>query len=357
MVSVFNPRATRARSADWVELSVLIEDRPMTNGRIVSAQRILSEPADDIEILDQDDLDDEFGIDYDNDPGVSDNVSEEKSDLILEELESRARLLGELYPFSIVSRNSGWSLELKKRVPKEISAAHKCYLACLLMTCARGELLNFDSSSTIVRDIGNAFQALAFINAAELIGGKAFWMGFPRPDKTNMLEAVQKLSSMMGLGKAVDERPPAVNGSNSIKDGGVDLVAWRSFMDGRPSGIVLYGQVASGEDWQEKSILGNTRNFKAFFKSPPAAHPLIALFVPRVANDNIREDSVYSYEDRVSASIASLDGDLGLIVDRLRLTELTGQFGRSATYRYEDIQYCIRRVVEWSVKAIKEARV
>ncbi|MFK0082756.1 hypothetical protein [Glutamicibacter sp. NPDC090743] len=356
MVSVFSPRATRARGADWVELSVLIEGRPMTNGRIISAQRILSEPGDDLEIIDQDDLDDGIGIDFDNDPSVSDNVSEEKCQLILEELESRSQLLGDLYPFSIVSKNSGWSLEMKERISPEISGAHKCYLACLLMTCARSELLNFDRTSSVVQGIGNAFQALAYISAAELLGGKAFWMGFPRPDRSNMLDAVRNLSDQMGLGIPVDQRPPSVGSTNSVKDGGIDLIAWRTFKDGRPSGIVLYGQVASGDDWQEKSVNGNIGKFKAFFKSAPAAHPLIAIFIPRVANDGIGEDNVYSYEDRVSASISSLDGELGLIVDRLRLTELTGQFGRSASYEYKDIQYCIRKIVEWSVKAIKQAR-
>ncbi|WP_054820994.1 hypothetical protein [Arthrobacter sp. JCM 19049] len=323
MVSIFSPKATRARSADWVELSVLIENRPMTNGRIVSAQRILIENGDEGEILEQDDLDEAVGIDYDNDVQMADNSAEERCQIILEELESRSHALGDMYPFEIVKRYGGWSLQRREGELRHIVAAQKSYLACLLMTCARTELLEFDRNSDLVQRIGNAFQALAFVNAAELVGGEAYWMGSPRPDKSTMLDAISRLSKKMGLGTPHDTRPPGISSANAVKDGGVDIVAWRTFRDGRPSGIVLYGQVASGEDWRSKSIQGNIGDFKTYFKDLPAERPLLAMFMPRVANDHVREDSVYSYEDSVNAEITKHDGELGLIVDRLRLTELT----------------------------------
>ena len=42
------------------------------------------------------------------------------------------------------------------------------------------------------------------------------------------------------------------NRINRAKDDGLDVVAWHSFPDGRPGKVILFGQCATGKNWDEK---------------------------------------------------------------------------------------------------------
>lgn len=67
-----------------------------------------------------------------------------------------------------------------------------------------------------------------------------------------------------------------------VKDDGVDVIAWADRPDGMPGKIYLLGQVASGEDWPNKSILSKISAFHSvWFSNPrPASTPIPSMFMP-----------------------------------------------------------------------------
>lgn len=353
MIDTFSPRATRARAADWVELRVAAGDRKVTRADLRGSQDILEEDPRDSDDLDM--FDASHGIDLGGSDGeITDQASEGLAEAVYEELVYRQKVLGTLYPYELVESFNSWHLKRRRATNRAQTMAHICYIACLVMTSARSELLKNHLTREQLGDIADAFQAIAYINSAEIVGGSAYWMGWPRPDRTLMLHAVQEVVKKMHLGTAVKRRPASVN--NMVKDGGIDIVAWRNFLDGRPPGLVMYGQVASGEDWQGKPISGNLRKFRPFFVRHPSERPIHALFMPRVAHDKIAEDSEYSFEQSAQEHAYELEGDMGLIVDRLRLTELASEYARSGKYPRGEFERCVTLALRWTSAALKSAR-
>lgn len=353
MIDTFNPRATRARAADWVEMCIVAGARTLTRAELRGSQDILEEdPRDSGEI---DDFDAANDINMGGSDGeITDQISEAMAERVYEELKYRQESLGKLYPFELVETFSSWHLTRRKPSNRSENVAHMCYISCLVMTSARSELLKNHLTDVQLNELADAFQAIAYINAAEIVGGAAYWMGWPRPDESPMLAAVQDLVRKMDLGTAKSARPASVN--NMVKDGGIDIVAWRNFKDRRPPGLVLYGQVASGEDWAGKPIVGNQRKFRPFFDRHPSEHPIHALFMPRVSHDKVAEDREYTFEESAREHAYELEGDMGLIVDRLRLTELSSQHARSGSYPYGEFGRCASLALRWTANALATAR-
>ncbi|MBM6622631.1 hypothetical protein JTF08_13530 [Micrococcaceae bacterium RIT802] len=336
-----------------MELQVASGRRRLTRAELLGSQDILEEDGGEPDEVDE--FDAEMGFDFGGtDPEITDAASEALADRVYEELLFRQRALGELYPFQVVAQFNSWHLTRRPSAGRREALAHMCYLTCLLMTAARSELLKDHLGDDLKREMADAFQAVAYINAAELVGGRAYWMGWPRPDSRQMLDAVKDLVTVSGLGVAVEKRPPGVN--EYVKDGGIDIVAWRSFLDGRPPGLVLLGQVASGANWEAKPINGNKRRYDPFFTRGQSSQSIHALFIPRVGHDTISEDTTYAFDESAINAAYNLEGDMGLIIDRLRLTELSAAHASASRYETGEFGRCARMALRWFSKALKVAQ-
>jgi hypothetical protein len=77
----------------------------------------------------------------------------------------------------------------------------------------------------------------------------------------------------------------------SAKDSKLDLVAWKSFQDGRPSQIILFGQCAAGDNWTNKLTELIPEDFwDQWMARAKVSSPLRSVFMPHRVYDHERWD-------------------------------------------------------------------
>ena len=180
---------------------------------------------------------------------LEEEILQSKSELwasdVREELAIRSANLGVAYPFELVDTGSTWRLVYQGQPDRH---DHLFYSCCLLITARRHGLIMHD-----VPEMDKVLQVIAYLVAGRIVEGKAYWFGYPRPDQIGkMAEAVKELLRRIGF-----ESPalvPPVWSVGTENDGGIDVVAWRNFGDCLPSRVVVYGQVASGKNWEDKPV-------------------------------------------------------------------------------------------------------
>jgi hypothetical protein len=89
-------------------------------------------------------------------------------------------------------------------------------------------------------------------------------------------------------------------------DDGLDIVAWRSFPDGKQGKLIAFGQCAAGaSDWQDKLAEMDARSFvKKWMRAPLLVDPVRLFFIPRRVSPGDWES-------------AGIDG--GILFDRCRI--------------------------------------
>lgn len=301
-----------AVSADWLELLALARPAQYsTDGDILQPHDFLEDrnaPLPEI-----------AAHAIQEDPDILDSGAEPMLDAVFDELALRSRVLAETYPFCLsISRRS-----LRLRVAKDIedaavSRGRDIYTACLYMSAVRSGLL--DARTGRVRGdptIGNLFQICATIAAAGYVHGDAYWFGHPRPDETRMLEAVSTLASLLKQGTVALRAP--LGESIFAKDGGVDVVAWRPHHDGRPAKLILYGQCASGMNWEGKPVAPKVDRMDGYYTEKPSRYWLPALFTPfPLYMDKENSHSLRDEESR-HGFYRRNEAEMGVIIDRLRI--------------------------------------
>ncbi|MGY2873821.1 hypothetical protein ACVW00_001011 [Marmoricola sp. URHA0025 HA25] len=152
----------------------------------------------------------------------------------------RKELLGEAYPFTIIG-------DLAARARAD--AAEMPYAALLLLTPASVARQAAMSGSTSEMEV--LFERLAERALKHLWGpeSRALRFGFPsesgRPQAFS--EAIEWLAKQMGIPAGSGYRPPR------RKDGGVDVVAWRPFPDGKSGFPVVLAQCTLQSELFSKS--------------------------------------------------------------------------------------------------------
>ena len=248
----------------------------------------------------------------------------------------RESVLGPLYPFELTVEYGKWALGRRETSDSSEQAAHGAYVCCLLISAMHSELLPIPSQHTLFTRSAKIMQIESYLTAAEILGGSAYWFGYPRPDHSNMLTAVQKLVEAMGLGVAPSERPLGL--SRNANDGTVDIVTWRPFRDGQPAAVVAYGQVASGRNWDTKPIGAYVKgHFISWFAKPPSHQHIELLFVPVLQHHKLRESSSEDYREVAREQARLREMDFGVVIDRLRLTELMA--ASKVGGRYDEAEY------------------
>lgn len=320
--------STRAVLADWVELQVLLSEDPVAEHQLIRSQAAQSEP-DHGEVMMELDL---GAVDEE----ILETSADELSQRVYEELTYRESVLGTLYPFELTFEYGKWALRRRETSDSSEQAAHGAYVCCLLIAAMHSELLPIPTQHALFTRSAKIMQIESYLTAAEILGGSAYWFGYPRPDRSNMLSAVQKLVEAMGVGVALSERPSWL--SRNAKDGTVDIVAWRPFRDGQPAAVVAYGQVASGRNWETKPIGAYLEgNFLPWFIEPPSHKYIELLFVPFLQHHKLCESSSEDYREVAREQARNRERNFGIVIDRLRLTELMA--ASKVGGRYDKAEY------------------
>lgn len=192
-------------------------------------------------------------------------------------IERRKAVGKEYYPFRFTEDDSGLSF----LGASQLTTGQQVYLLCLFLST-----LQVSSVYAVLQNISHKardlFQACSAWAAAGLLHGCSYAFGWPRPDHTDFHSALCRVfHDLMGDADArVHDARPA-GASVSDKDGGIDVIAWKPRVDRHPGKLILIGQVATGENWRNKSVkeyidrlVGN------WFSSAPPINCVPAMFIP-----------------------------------------------------------------------------
>jgi len=298
--------ATRSCLADWLELKALAAQNEaglpvastLGNSFDISSDPALAESGDDEELL-----------------GTE---AEERINAVLDELSYRHSLLGADYPFEV-------DFERGKLAFKTASlGAHKgaiAYLFCLL-GCALREKQISGPGKWDTR-LGDLFQTCACLAAGGYLGGQVSSFGFPRKDKSGFWDALKATYKRFGSGEVLEDNRRA-GISRSLKDGGVDIIAWKDHPDTLPAKLYLLGQCASGGYWKEKSVREFIEQLHHCFSTPPATHSIPALFIPFPLHHEL-EQAGNDFQEELRARFWHEEARYGIIFDRFRVVNHASQ--------------------------------
>jgi hypothetical protein len=289
----------RTKLADWLELNALSSpDGRIGFGTLVSASDLSKE--DQPEDIAEDDTSDE------------DLVFSVQS-----EIEWRRKLIGADYPFQIDDK--GQSMQLAA----DITDTGAAYLLCLFLSHAKDRtIISKRFAPKITNKVRDLFQACATVAAGGFVQGTAISFGWPRPNKTSFLKTLHRVYKLFGDGTPVKRPRPAA--SKAVKDDGIDVIAWRPSIDGLPGTQYLLGQVASGGDWVDKSVVADSKHFhKYWFEIQPGCQHQDAMFMP-FCLEPVDADPAASYEDVLKDHMQSLGYRYGNVFYRYRVAKFVG---------------------------------
>lgn len=230
------------RLADWLELTAIVSgDGDSSTGDLERSLRRASSDETD-----------------------ADNAIELRIMAAYEEIEQRLKAAGKAYPFDIdygtVQIKTNWK-------------DYPAYIFCLCLSY-------FGSANQVPRKL---FEHIARAAAKGYLQGDAVDFGFPRSNLPKSFpEAVSELCIRIGEGGGHNSLP-----SQSFKDDKLDIVAWKNFPDASPSKFLLFGQCASGADWEGKlRELSPDAFCRNWMREVPISPLISSVFIPhRVERD------------------------------------------------------------------------
>jgi hypothetical protein len=190
------------------------------------------------------------------------------------ELQDRRQVIGDDYPFRIDEQGNCLHFNLP------LTTVGSVYLFCLFLSHAQDRtILPKHLAPELTNPVRDLFQACSTVAAAGYVQGVAVSFGWPRPDRSTFAEALKKTYADFGDGKPLDRPRPAAPAH--IQDGGIDIIAWKPAVDRLPGTHYMLGQVASGQNWRQKSVRNDSKLFHEYwFERRPAAQHEDAIFIP-----------------------------------------------------------------------------
>lgn len=213
----------------------------------------------------------------DEDPGGGSESFDDWANARFAVMQRRLELLGPSYPFVFVEDDR----EFVYCGENGLRPGQVVYLLSLFLSVAPEPSI-FESKIPITNWARDAFQACAGWAASGALEGSSYVIGWPRPDGSSFMTAMTQLfDNLMGDGeiKFVSTPPPGSPGRE--KDGGIDVIAWKKRIDGAGGKVQLFGQVASGQDWNNKPVGPYiTALEKNWLVSPWVMPPIPGMFIP-----------------------------------------------------------------------------
>ncbi len=255
-ISVPTATADAVDHADWLEtLAIHAADRNSSHSDLARALH----RGGTIEVLDTDPT----GPPQ-RDGG--DEKSQAACDTAWMEIERRANLCGDAYPFEVTSSHiqlvEGW-----ERKP----------YAFLLLLSQLGQKAGPQGLPA-----ERLFEESAVAAARQYFGGaangvKAFHFAFPRPTRTGFRTALADLLRQISEGQ--------MNGDATLmddqKDSHLDVVSWVPFADGNPGQLIAFGQCATGSHWRSKTSELEPKSFqKKWLVQQFVIDPIRMFFIP-----------------------------------------------------------------------------
>jgi len=297
MFAIPDPTVHVTKLADWLELNALSSpDGQFGFGTLVSASD-MSKDGQAEDIADED-------------------ISDETLVLAAQaEIARRHKIIGQEYPFRIAE--NGQSMH----VVSNISDTGAVYLLCLFLSHANDRTIVPKKLAPKITDkVRNLFQSCATVAAAGFVKGAAISFGWPRPNKTQFLKALKKAFKLFADGKPVNQPRPAA--SQNVKDDGIDVMAWRPTADGLAGTQYLLGQVASGKDWVDKSVVADSVHFhKYWLKVQPACQHQDAMFMPFCLEPPPQADKSTTYDEVLRDHMQDLGYRYGNMFYRYRIAQ------------------------------------
>lgn len=333
MIAVPDESAHRSKIADWLEMKAIsAPDGRVAFSTLISATAVAeNEQAEDI-----------------GDEDI------EEDELVLSaqgEISRRQNNIGEGYPFRI--DNNGRAMQFVTPV----SEVGSVYLFCLFLSHAFDRtIVSKALAPKVTNKTRDLFQACATIAAGGYVRGPSISFGFPRPDGATFLKALHRVYKLFGDG--TPRKKPRVAAAKKIKDNGIDIIAWRRSIDGLPCTLYLIAQVASGADWEDKSVIVDRQHFhKYWFDVEPGSQAQDAMFMPFELEPEDPEDGT-QYEDVLKDHMQSIGYRFGTLFYRDRIAKHLAdglQFiadGETAIERSSDLG----KVVKWVENYTKRLR-
>jgi hypothetical protein len=282
----------------------------------------------------------------------ADALADQRLDKVIAELNERGRILGEDYPFTV--DQAGQFLHYLNAPTQGGSV----YLFCLFLSHAtKSAVLPGDALPNVTNDVRDLFQVSSTFAAAGYVEGVAVSFGWPRPNRSSFAEALKSVYEAFGDG--TPRKRPLPGTPSGIKDGGIDIIAWRPSLDGLPGTTYLLGQVASGRNWKQKSVVEDSRLFHwAWFDKAPATERQHAMFIPFCLEPEFRRMDQGDEIDRLRDYLQVLTVQFGVVFYRYRLAAFAARGlqlhrrGVATLDRYEELP----NIVEWVQIGIRRLR-
>ena len=213
-------------------------------------------------------------------------------DLAIRTMRRRQMLLGDAYPFDVrdvaIRRNDAWPL-----------LAYSWLLAMSPSSLSR-QLMNFDDISVAAVK----FERIVVEAVQRYLGNGAKAVRFAWPSDSGrpqeFPEAIKWLAGLMGVKLGGGYRQPR------RKDGGVDVIGWRPFRDGKSGFPIVLVQCTIQADLVSKSLDIDVRNWSSWLEL--VHDPSTILTAPQVVPGNTEIWNELALKN--------------LVFDRLRLVEL-----------------------------------
>lgn len=252
---------------DWLELRAFLS--PFNEANLDDVVSTLALQADDAE----------------EDIAERDRQEEECRTNLEEEISYRANGLKEAYPFSLSEDGE----QLIYDEGDGDNAIHASYLVCLILShVTRSPILTTPPKPRLVREARKRlFQIIATLAAAGHAQGGAVSLGWPRESKESIIAVVTRAVEQAQTGNARPE--PHGLEPKKAKDGGLDVLAWKTAPDGPPPETFYYVQAASGHNWQGKSSKGDYEKFlHCYFDARPECNHAFMTICPFRLDNNTR---------------------------------------------------------------------
>ena len=213
---------------------------------------------------------------------------------IMDEIQKRSKLLGDLYPFDLKQSSLHYISSSSSN-----SKIYETLLLISLTTNRQGkDWLNLVAS----------FEKLSgWVTKYYFQCSKAWWTGADGSKKFK--EMIKKIYDETGeLEWNPDEN--FLSRIRNVKDAGLDFINYRNLIDQRAGGLFFFIQSACGDDWFAKTQRDlRTKSLEKLFRQP-YADPVKIFTIPYLLTSN--------HEKMLEAA-----GNIsGLVFDRARLTSL-----------------------------------
>jgi hypothetical protein len=177
--------------------------------------------------------------------------------------------------------------------------------------------------------IGNIFQICSCVAVGGYTNAEVVSFGFPRATGTGFLPALQQAWSRYGSYSIHSRIPYPLD--DRLKDGGIDIIAWRPFMDRFAATLIMFVQVASGLNWKDKAVAGDVQSLKGWFTGGSFEHFLPAICIPFPLWFDVDEPPVDAdgkkivFRKGVQDKFMERERKFGVIFDRGRIAHFWAQ--------------------------------